>query len=680
MVNLDQAFARIDPNRVMPQVEAEAWTSIMLVPTDAPPLAPVILERFAKQGSALNQCWPYRDATGQLLGYVARFDRPANGVPARKQVLPITFCGGPGGQSEWRCKGFRVRRPLYGLDHLAARPAAHVVVVEGEKAADAAAKRFDGHVVVTSPGGSQAAGKADWTALKDRHVIIWPDADEPGSKYADTVASNLKDIAASVCIVDVPSTFPEGWDLADTLPHGFTDVDISRLLLDACVICPDPQPWPAIIPITSKLPLVEAFAPELLPRAIRDYVLDIADRQQAPPDFAAVSALCGIAAVVGNRVRIRPKQNDDWEVVPNLWGAIIGPPSAMKSPALQAALDPVYAIERDNWEAEIKSDKIEDALCELEAKDAKRKAKQALEKGERDAAREIIAKLIVGDGGDLPCPRIVVNDTSVEKLGELLNENPRGLLLVRDELPGLLARLEREEYQSERAFYLEAFNGNGRFTYDRIGRGTVHIEKCTVSLVGGVQPSRIAPIVRGAMMGASNDGLIQRLQMAVWPDGTGSWHWVDRAPNALARSSFEKVFRDLYDLTMGGDHRQSAPRLPLRLRCILALVGPGCERHALYRGKAGCGRRQFFPRISFRTALSSTDSARCFFRRRLSSSSSRNRLGLHPSFVLLQHRNDLLFTETAAPHGPSPDRRTQLILGRNSGEHVNFDRPQHDRR
>ena len=73
------------------------------------------------------------------------------------------------------------------------------------------------------------------------------------------------------------------------------------------------------------------------------------------PDFAAVTALCGLAAVIGNRVRIRPKQNDDWEVVPNLWGAIIGRPSAMKSPAMQAALAPIYAIEehlREKWEEE----------------------------------------------------------------------------------------------------------------------------------------------------------------------------------------------------------------------------------------------------------------------------------------------------------------------------------------
>jgi hypothetical protein len=316
-------------------------------------------------------------------------------------------------------------------------------------------------------------------------------------------------------------------------------------------------------PIKSTLPPVEPFIPELLPEAIREYVGDVADRQQASPDFAAVTALCGIAAVIGNRVRICPKQNDDWQIVPNLWGAIIGRPSAMKSPAMQAALAPIYAIQddlREKWEQDIKSAEIDDALSGLDAKDAKKKAEKALKSGDRDGARGILAGLVDDNDDEPPCPRIVINDATVEKLGELLDENPRGVLLIRDELPGFLARMESEEHQSERAFYLEAFNGDGRFTYDRIGRGTVHIEHCTVSIIGGVQPSRIAPIVRGAMSGASNDGLIQRLQMAVWPDDVGSWRWVDRKPDTLARLAYEKVFRDLYDLPMGDTDKPAVLR------------------------------------------------------------------------------------------------------------------------
>ena len=112
-------------------------------------------------------------------------------------------------------------------------------------------------------------------------------------------------------------------------------------------------PWPAPQPIKSTLPAVEPFISELLPDVIAKYVMDVADRQQAPADFVAVAAMCGIAAVIGNRFRIRPKEHDDWEIVPNLWGAIVGRPSAMKTPAMQAALAPLYAIQNDlrkTWE------------------------------------------------------------------------------------------------------------------------------------------------------------------------------------------------------------------------------------------------------------------------------------------------------------------------------------------
>ena len=98
---------------------------------------------------------------------------------------------------------------------------------------------------------------------------------------------------------------------------------------------------------------------------------------------------------------------------------------------------------------------------------------------------------------------------------------------------GCSTRYSHRQYGQNRLY---RNNGDGKFTYDRIGRGTIHIEFCTLSILGGVQPSRIAPIVRGAMTGATNDGFVQRLQMTVWPDDLGSWTWVDRRPNALARA------------------------------------------------------------------------------------------------------------------------------------------------
>ncbi|KAB0680142.1 YfjI family protein [Aureimonas leprariae] len=323
----------------------------------------------------------------------------------------------------------------------------------------------------------------------------------------------------------------------------------------------DPNAWPLPSPIISTLPPVAPFVADLLPEALRDYVMDVAERQQSAPDFVAVSALCGLAAVIGNKIRIQPKQNDDgWIIVPNLWGAIVGRPSAMKSPAMQAALGPLYALQDDarkQWEEDCRDLAASEGLSGLDAKDAKKRAERAYKAGDRDEAKRILREANGGDTDEPPCPRLIVNDATVEKTGELLNENPNGLLLIRDELPGFLAKMESEDFATDRAFYLEAFNGDGRFTYDRIGRGTVHIENCTLSLIGGVQPSRIAPIVRGAVSGAKNDGLIQRLQMTVWPDDRAHWQWVDRHSKPLARQTFEDVFRRMRDIPRAEDGRPS---------------------------------------------------------------------------------------------------------------------------
>ncbi|MDT4848531.1 hypothetical protein FQZ97_826250 [compost metagenome] len=121
---------------------------------------------------------------------------------------------------------------------------------------------------------------------------------------------------------------------------------------------------------------------------------------------------------------------------------------------------------------------------------------------------------------------------------------------MRDELSGWIATLMQEDRQSDRAFFLEAFNGNSSFTYDRIGRGTVRIEHCTLSVIGGIQPSKIASLVRGAVRGTADDGLIQRLQLAVWPDSPASWKWIDRAPDADARDRYVDAFDRLHALEL----------------------------------------------------------------------------------------------------------------------------------
>lgn len=164
------------------------------VPADAPPYAPM-LSHF-KLGAAAAH-WEYRDAAGRLLMVVARWNTPTATDPAAKEILPLTLRRrGPGGLMLWRYRGLPEPRPLYRLDELARRPTATAIVCEGEKAADAAQQLLPDFVATTSPNGCKSAGKADWTPLGGRRVLIWPDHDANGYLYANAVRAELLDAGA----------------------------------------------------------------------------------------------------------------------------------------------------------------------------------------------------------------------------------------------------------------------------------------------------------------------------------------------------------------------------------------------------------------------------------------------------------------------------------------------------
>ncbi|MDH3700733.1 MAG: topoisomerase, partial [Alphaproteobacteria bacterium] len=149
------------------------WQPITPIPMDAGK-APV--HRLGKS----SQRWPYRDADGNVLMWVCRWDTPDG-----KEIRPLTYWRRTNGSQGLEWKHLPAPRPLYGLDQLARMSGASVHLVEGEKTAEAAQKPFPEEPCITWPGGTNAVSKADWSPLKDSRVLIWPDSDEPGSKAAE---------------------------------------------------------------------------------------------------------------------------------------------------------------------------------------------------------------------------------------------------------------------------------------------------------------------------------------------------------------------------------------------------------------------------------------------------------------------------------------------------------------
>jgi len=110
---------------------------------------------------------------------------------------------------------------------------------------------------------------------------------------------------------------------------------------------PRGAPWPEPQPVPQGRPPVPPFSLALLPAAFAPWVADIADRVQCPPDFVAVGVMVAAAGVIGRQIAIRPKRQDDWAVVPTLWGLAVGAPGSMKSPALAEALRPLRRLITD---------------------------------------------------------------------------------------------------------------------------------------------------------------------------------------------------------------------------------------------------------------------------------------------------------------------------------------------
>lgn len=339
--------------------------------------------------------------------------------------------------------------------------------------------------------------------------------------------------------------------------------DLTRLQLAATspdTTQPDGTPWPHPSPLPCELPPVMAFDSTLLPDALRPWVEDIAHRMQCPPDFPAVGAVVALSSLIGARAVIRPKTRDDWQVTPNLWGIVVGRPGVKKSPALAQVLEPLTRLEAqatECWQAEHQNWRIDAQLAELQSEQKRKEAKAAAGK-DTAKARHLLEQAESTDTPTEPTARrFIANDATVEKLGEMLERHPWGLLSFRDELYGLLRDMDKQGQESARAFYLQAYDGDKGYTFDRIGRGTVRIPRVCLAMLGGIQPGRIQSYVREAVGGgAADDGLLQRFGLLVWPDITREFKMVDEWPDTPARQQALAVFERLAALETDDDSPQ----------------------------------------------------------------------------------------------------------------------------
>lgn len=482
------------------------------------------LERRHGARSAL---WTYHDAAGEPVGVVVRW----NLSDGQKDIRPVARHGGG-----WRIGGMPEPRPLYGLPDLA--DAKRVYVCEGEKTADAV--RALGLTATTSPHGCESPGKADWGPLADKEIIILPDNDPPGRKYADTVAELLVKLtpAPVVKVVELPdvpdgSPMPKGGDAVDWIDAHGEAAEPDELRRQLETLADEAEPVNA----TRPAPTVERFAPfpvDALPEPLRGFVAAGAKAIGCDPSYLALPLLAATAAAIGNTRRIQLKRG--WTAPAIVWAAVVGESGTAKTPAFKLAMRPIRERQRKALQRHA------EAMREYEAELAHYEKALAAWKRDKNTCDEPPEK---------PEPpqaeRCIVSDTTVEALAPLLLANPRGLLLARDELAGWIGSFDRYaggKGGADAAHWLSMHNGESIIVDRKTGiPRTIFVPQAAVCVCGGIQP---AILHRALGIEHRESGLAARLLLTCPPRIAKRWTEADIDP--AAEAEIGRLMDRLYEL------------------------------------------------------------------------------------------------------------------------------------
>lgn len=468
--------------------------------------------------------YDYTDSDGNFVYQVVR-KYPKN-FPQRR----------PDGKGGWLWNMEGVNPLPYRLPALqkALKAGETVYIVEGEK--DVHSLEKIGLIATTNN-----KGAGNWEECHSRHfpagaeVVILPDNDEPGRSHAQKIYDSLTARGCNVKIFNLPGLPPKG-DVTNWLEGGGTKEELLKLIIN--------DGWSDPEPLSKDLPKVEPMEIFYIPDGFQRWLVDIADRMQAPLDYVAVTAIVMAGSVIGAGCGIRPKEYDNWLVVPNLWGMAIGRPGMFKSPAMNETLKPLHLLEADARNEYKQAERMYNAKLEA-YKSHKTSIKKQMENKGADREKLTLEYASIEEPEKLHRRRYITNDATIEKISELLNENPRGILFYRDELMGQLVTWEKAGHESDRQFFLEAWNGKGSYTTDRIGRGTIDCENLCVSLLGTIQPDKLLGYLRQTTRDQGNDGLVQRFQLAVYPDEADSIKIVDVPPDISARNRAYNILKKL---------------------------------------------------------------------------------------------------------------------------------------
>ena len=368
------------------------------------------------------------------------------------------------------------RKPLQPFRFSEWEHEASIIIVEGEKCVISLRKM--GFSATTFIGGSHGWKENYSNYFQNKKVILLPDQDEPGLKFMSSIASCLSQVVTSYKIVLLPD-LQEKEDIYDWIRKGGNVKNFKEICEktpENNLVCLQKKPtqdesirsWGKPKDLPSLHAPVQDITSEIIPEALRAWVTDIAERMQVPLICVTVLALTVVGSLMGRKVRVYPKKEDDWYEVANLWSMIIMPSGRLKSPIINAVLKPLQELAEQaeaKYSTFSKESKLKCGISEAKIQAAKKEIQkiagsrsQNRDEKLENAQKDLMELQEDSDGQVTSAKRYKIHDATVEKIGDLLKTNTNGLLLVRDELSGWLASLERTGHEGDREFFLESWN------------------------------------------------------------------------------------------------------------------------------------------------------------------------------------------------------------------------------
>jgi hypothetical protein len=437
----------------------------------------------------------------------------------------------------WNLKG--VNRLLYRLPELLASPIAETVFgCEGEKDADNVARL--GLTATCNPLGAGKWMKCYNEALRGRPVVLLPHNDPAGRAHMADVRRHLDGVAASVKILTLPD-LPDRGDVSDWLAAGGTK---ERLLeMAAATSQEDSRRNPPKQPKKRgfvRRAQYKPFPVDALPPILNEYVAASVAAIGCDAAMVSLPALAVIAAAIGNSRVIRLKRN--WSEPAVVWSATLARSGEQKSPGWDVASGPYTAIQMELIRA---------ALVEKEEYGRRLEEWKERDKNARGPkpARPADARTIT------------TTDSTIWTLGELMRDNPKGILLSRDELDGWLQGFTRFTggKSTDRPHWLELSRA-GPLLIDRISRdkGKLAVSRAACSITGTIQPLILARSITDEDLAA---GLLARILLANPPRRRK--RWTDNDVSAEQAKNYEHLLRTLLDLRLQDEDKREPHYLVL---------------------------------------------------------------------------------------------------------------------